>query len=49
MTFDGRLGRVGVPALSELKAGLHKAVVFPEGEAALAQRTPTSTFGTQFA
>lgn len=32
----GRLGRVGAPALSELWAGLNKAVALPEGDAALA-------------
>lgn len=36
MAFGGRRGRVGVPALSEAEAGLHKAVVFPDGDAALA-------------
>lgn len=36
MAFGGGLGRVGMPALSQLNAGLHKAVALPEGDAALA-------------
>lgn len=35
VAFGGRRGRVGAPALSEVRAGLHKAVVLLDGDAAL--------------
>lgn len=40
---------VGVPALSNVQARLHKAMAVPNREAALAQWTPTSTFTTRCA
>lgn len=36
VAFGGRRGRVGVPALSQVHAGFHKAVALPDGDAALA-------------
>lgn len=35
VAFDGRRGRVGAPALAYVRAGFHKAVAFPNGDAAL--------------
>ena len=45
VAFGGTRGRVGAPALPQAVAGLHKAVVLPDGDAAPTGGTPAATFG----
>lgn len=49
VAFGWGRGRVGAPALAQVHAGLDEAVALPDGDAALACRTATSTFDPQLA